>query len=420
MKRSLAAAASASPSSSSKKSATDVTTALRNQCASKTDSFEFQIGSTSDTYHVYSSDRPDDERVISWFQSLNDSLPPKEVVAEESSPTSSLLLRGAIGLDCEWCPPWFRDNQPERINTIQLYSPLTKNNDNSDCCLLLSVGNWEVSEIPPLLLALLADESIAKVGVNVAGDGSRLARDFDCTVAGLLNLEQINKKGARATMELLCQSTCPKAFHIDKDAMESKVRLGNWAAWPLSEAQLKYASMDAVISFAIFLFHSGGTWATRCDLFPTTTTPLTTPLFVLESCQPLPPAEKNKLRSSPASSGKNANFFLMHQNRSIIPPNLNKKEHPKGAEDALHGVVIVISGVLDSMGRKEMEEYVVAHGGIVRKAITKATTHLVNDHGSVGPSKLKKCKAQGVPVVSEDDIFSLVAKSLIPEKSTSI
>ena len=91
-----------------------------------------------------------------------------------------------------------------------------------------------------------------------------------------------------------------------------------------------------------------------------------------------------------------------------------------GSAKALHGAVIVISGVLDSMGRKEMEEYVVAHGGIVRKAITKATTHLVNDHGSVGPSKLKKCKAQGVPVVSEDDIFSLVAKSLIPEKSTSI
>ena len=75
---------------------------------------------------------------------------------------------------------------------------------------------------------------------------------------------------------------------------------------------------------------------------------------------------------------------------------------------ALLGKVVVISGVLDSMSREEMSAYVLSHGGKVSKSITKGTTHLVNDHGVVGPSKRMKCEAQGVPVVGEDAIFELV------------
>lgn len=357
----------------------------------------FPIGSTGDTYRVLVSDRPDDGRVTAWFAGLRAALPPA------GTSDGARRLRGAVGLDCEWCPPWFRDDRPERIDTVQLYSPL-----HGGTCLVLSVGKWDF--LPAPFLALLADGSIAKVGVNVTGDGSRLARDFDCPVHGLLNLEQQQKDASsRVTLETLCRSICPASFRIDKDAVEAKVRLGNWAAWPLTEPQLRYASMDALISFAIFLYQNGGAWATRCDLF---STPDAFKDVTLQSCQPLPPDEKKKLQSAPATEGRNSNFFLMHRNRSIVPPNLHRKQHPQGAAGALEGAVVVISGVLDSMSREDMTRYVLAHGGAVKKAITRTTTHLVNDHGSIGPSKLKKCKAQGIPVVSEDVIFGLVAKSI--------
>lgn len=278
------------------------------------------------------------------------------------------------------------------MNTIQLYSPIAD-------CLVLSVGEWD--KLPAPLLRLLADKNIAKIGVNISGDGSRLARDFNSPVHGLLNLEK--GRGPKVTLEKLCSMYCPTNFHIDKDSVESKVRLGNWAAWPLSELQLKYASMDAVLSFAVFLFQRKGTWEQRCAMnLPGVGE------VALDSCLPVPEAERTELQRAPSTGGQHSNFYLMHQNRSIVPPNMHKKEHPTGSKDALKGKVIVVSGVLDSMSREEMTKYVVEHGGKVGKSITKGTTHLVNDHGAVGPAKLKKCEAQGVPVVGEDEIFALV------------
>ena len=52
--------------------------------------------------------------------------------------------------------------------------------------------------------------------------------------------------------------------------------------------------------------------------------------------------------------------------------------------------------------------YVTKYGGKIVKSVTKAVTHLVNDHGEVGPSKLAKCKKNGVPIVGEDVILELV------------
>jgi hypothetical protein len=44
---------------------------------------------------------------------------------------------------------------------------------------------------------------------------------------------------------------------------------------------------------------------------------------------------------------------------------------------------VIVSGVLDSFSRKEFEEFITSHGGVVSKSITKKLTHLVNDHGEV-------------------------------------
>ena len=104
----------------------------------------------------------------------------------------------------------------------------------------------------------------------------------------------------------------------------------------------------------------------------------------------------------------------MHRNRSIVPPNLEKKVHPTGTANALDGVVAIISGVLDSMSRDEMTKYIQRHGGKVVKSVTNSTTMLINDHGTVGPSKRKKIEAKNIPIVSEDVIFDMVRKSSIP------
>merc|ERR1712232_798940 len=99
------------------------------------------------------------------------------------------------------------------------------------------------------------------------------------------------------------------------------------------------------------------------------------------------------------------------RNSSVKPPNLGVKPHPRGSKNALASVCIIVSGCLDSFERKDMEKYVMDHGGKVSKTVTAKVTHLVHDHGEAGPSKMAKCKELGIPCVSEDVILDMVANS---------
>ena len=313
-----------------------------------------------------------------------------------------------VGLDCEWCPPWFRspDHPEERICTMQFYNP------NCDALVLSVVG---VETLPKYLLEFFHNERILKVGVNIIGDGGRIKRDFKTTVNGLLNLEKLCTATGRMSMEKLVLKYCPKAFHISKGSMESKVRLGDWSKYPLDNLQVKYASLDAVLSFAILLFQKKCKWEDARHFSLEANDALISGHIQSVEHDPsdIDAVDKEKLRKKKISSEKsNSNFFIMHRNRSIVPPNLNSKEHPEGTKESLKGLVIVASGVLDSFSRKHFAEYVKRHGGKISTSITKSTSFLVNDHGTVGPSKLKKCRASGIPVVSEDHILELVRQSI--------
>ena len=123
-------------------------------------------------------------------------------------------------------------------------------------------------------------------------------------------------------------------------------------------------------------------------------------------------AAKEKAAATKKSSSANASFFIMHRNKSIVPPTAGVKEHPEGPATALRSVKAVISGVLDSMDRVEMKNYIVRHGGQCVGSISKKVTHLLNDHGEIGPSKKNKCEGFGIPICSEDAIFALVATAL--------
>merc|ERR1712139_749652 len=100
------------------------------------------------------------------------------------------------------------------------------------------------------------------------------------------------------------------------------------------------------------------------------------------------------------------------RNSIISPPNLGNKEHPAGPKNALANVCIVVSGILDSFERADLEKYVKEHGGSVAKSVTSKVTHLVTDHGEAGPSKLSKCKELNIPIVSEDVILKMVSDKL--------
>jgi hypothetical protein len=374
--------------------ATEVT--IRSSCASvkQSDSgntenftYNFSIGETYNYEVLSTSATAHSLGYTDWFDRFY-----KAVRLQSDS-----SVKAVVGLDCEWCAPWFREKgEPERVATIQLYSPHADAMVFSTCDLV---------KLPPLFEQFLDDPSILKVGVNICGDAARIARDFGCSIRGLVNVSQ-GERGKKSMAEL-CNTYCPEPFHINKDTVENGVRMGNWKAWPLSELQIRYAALDACLSFAIFLFQMQGRWEEKGNL------PLSTYGRVkTESVHP--PDEKPLARAATEplgdSSDKHSNFFLMHRNKSITPPNLGSgKERPRGPKDSLSKVCVVISGVLDSMSREDMTTYVEQHGGRVVKAITKAVTHLINDvEGTVGPAKVEKCRKQGIPIVGEDVIFEMV------------
>ena len=330
-----------------------------------------------------------------------------------------------FGMDCEWQPTWFRSAAScERVCVIQIFSPY------SNTSLVFSAVEYQ--KLPSALESFLGNKNILKVGVNIMGDATRIARDFACPVRSIYNVARgpggtkvLHHQGS--SMEALVNFYCKpeNKYHLDKDASKG-VRLSDWGKFPLTETQVKYASLDAVLSFAIF-YHQQSTnenqqpqeWDKKMT-FSLHIIDAYTKLEI-ENAYPEDPKcqEKGKenfqvqANSNDNDSAKNSDFFKMMRNRSVEPPRKGTKSHPSGPPDALKGVNIIISGVLDSMTRDEMTSFVIKHGGTVSKSITKSLTHLVNDvDGTIGESKLKQCKAKNIPVVGEDHIFELVMKKI--------
>ena len=233
---------------------------------------------------------------------------------------------------------------------------------------------------------------------------------------------------------------CPKRYHgphLDKNNREiSALRTGDWGQWPLSDAAAAYAAIDVLMSLAAYV-HLTSDKAELCTKKSVAVDsdgeqrPISTAEILMQGLTSMPEknvalngeellsvrgvsgegvkTEKPRKRKEP-DGDQHSDFFRMQRNRSMVPPNLGK-DHPHGMPDALQGVCVVVSGVLDSFFREDFHQYVTNHGGRVMKSVSKKVTHLVNDHGEAGPSKLKKCKAYGIKVVGEDDIMSLVKHS---------
>lgn len=88
----------------------------------------------------------------------------------------------------------------------------------------------------------------------------------------------------------------------------------------------------------------------------------------------------------------------------------SKGPPPNGHPDALSGKTFVISGVLDSMLRSEMEDYIRKHGGKVTTAVSGKTTFLIIGQHT-GKSKYTQAQKRNTKLINEDGVWSLVKAS---------
>jgi DNA ligase (NAD+) len=114
----------------------------------------------------------------------------------------------------------------------------------------------------------------------------------------------------------------------------------------------------------------------------------------------------------PAMAQSLVTFFRQEQSREfiskLIEAGVNMEEESKLQSETLVGKVIVVTGTLETMGRKEIEELIEAHGGKTSGSVSKKTSFVVA--GENAGSKLEKAKTLGIPVISEQELLELIVE----------
>ena len=79
------------------------------------------------------------------------------------------------------------------------------------------------------------------------------------------------------------------------------------------------------------------------------------------------------------------------------------------AEESLSGKTFVITGSLNHFAnRKECKEVIESLGGKVAGSVSSRTTYLVNNDIQSMSSKNKKAKELGIPIITEDELLSIL------------
>ncbi|XP_036621021.1 Werner syndrome ATP-dependent helicase [Trichosurus vulpecula] len=145
-----------------------------------------------------------------------------------------------VGFDIEWPPPFWK-GRSDRVALIQLCVSESK-------CYLFHVASMSV--FPQGLKMLLENEAVKKAGMGTA-DQWKLLRDFDIHLKGFVELASV------ANEKLRCEETWSldglvKHLFGKRLLKEHSIRCSRWEAFPLSEDQKQYATVDAYASLIVY------------------------------------------------------------------------------------------------------------------------------------------------------------------------
>lgn len=158
------------------------------------------------------------------------------------SAVEEIRTAGIIGFDTETRPS-FKKGQSYNVALIQLCTP-----DNK--CFLFRIN---LMGFPKELSDLLEDPNILKVGLSIHDDFHNLRKLTDIQPASFIDLQSFvkNYKIADNSLSRLY------AILFGKRISKSQ-RLTNWEASPLSDAQKKYAALDAYACISIYNYLKDG------------------------------------------------------------------------------------------------------------------------------------------------------------------
>ena len=119
----------------------------------------------------------------------------------------------------------------------------------------------------------------------------------------------------------------------------------------------------------------------------------------------------------PVMAGDIFRFFRQEENRQMLSDLLQYLEiarpddadTPETSGKSLKGMTFVITGSLDHFeNRDQLKDLLIERGAKVAGSVSKNTTYLVNNDSNSTSSKNKKAKELGVPVITEDELLSIL------------
>ncbi|KAM3331456.1 hypothetical protein ACQJBY_027446 [Aegilops geniculata] len=152
----------------------------------------------------------------------------------------SVLGDLVVGIDVEWRPSYSPSQNP--VALLQLCVGRR--------CLIFQLLHADF--VPQALSGFLADPNLRFVGVGVQEDVERLSDDHSLEVANAVDLRGLAAEGMQ--MPELRQAGLQAVARTVMGANLQKpqrVRMGPWDAYCLSYDQIKYACIDAFVSFEV-------------------------------------------------------------------------------------------------------------------------------------------------------------------------
>lgn len=158
-----------------------------------------------------------------------------------NSAVMALRSSPIVGFDTETRPS-FKRGERHKVALLQLST-------ESDAFLI----RLNHTGIPTPLKEFLEDKSVVKVGLSTSDDFHQLARVCDAHPAGFIELQEMVKQFDIADMSL------QKIYAILFQQKISKgQQLSNWEAPQLSDAQKRYAAIDAWACLRIYSYLKEG------------------------------------------------------------------------------------------------------------------------------------------------------------------
>ncbi|PKU78769.1 Werner Syndrome-like exonuclease [Dendrobium catenatum] len=151
-----------------------------------------------------------------------------------------LSNRFVVGIDVEWRPSFSRYQNP--VALLQLCV--------GHHCLIFQLLHADY--IPGSLEQFLSDPSFTFVGVGINGDVERLAEERDLSVCNAVDLRELAaERMGRNEMRQKGLSALAMEVMGVQVSKPRRVRMGRWDQFYLTMDQIKYACIDAFLSFEI-------------------------------------------------------------------------------------------------------------------------------------------------------------------------